>query len=70
MATMTEAEARAFVEFRVFKQRVDEGDQTTYEVVDRFRSGQRIVASFKTEEEADLHRDAIRGQRLRMMETK
>ena len=66
---MTEAEARELIAFRVFKQRVDEGDKTTYEVVDRFRTGQRIVGTFKTEEEADLHRDAIRGQRLRGMET-
>jgi hypothetical protein len=44
--------AEELVAYRCFVQRLDEDGVTTYEVVDRFRTGDRIVGSFATEAEA------------------
>lgn len=60
----------AYVEGRVTKQQVDGDGDTFWEVVDRFRNGKQILpGKFKTEAEANLHRDGIRAQRVQDIES-
>lgn len=53
-----------FVAFRCTCERVDEGGVTTYQVVDRFRVGERIVGRYSDEAEARERLAEVRTQRV------
>lgn len=61
-------DARSYVEYRVFVQRLDSLGRTWFEVVDRFTVGEHVIGEYDDEDSANAVCAAIRIERTAMVE--